>query len=141
MFQLTWKNKKLFKNLVKFIIKKKIFLEMTFPLLRLFTGRSIVLNAQFPHVTNLALFIRRGKIKNVRDFHMGLCPIIKLESIFDYGFDVSFERWAKLESYWSNTPNMINIRHLKLEYKMLLAIDNLASYLSETFSFISSKED
>lgn len=139
MFQLTWKNKKLFQKFSEVHHKKEDIFRDDIAFAAPLYWEEHCVECAIPSCYESCSLYRERKDKKCARFSYGVMPDNQAGGIFNYGFDVSFERWAKLESYWSNTPNMINIRHLKLEYKMLLAIDKLASYLSETFSFLSPK--
>ena len=50
-------------------------------------------------------------------FTYGIFPNSSFSGHYQYGLDINFERWAKLEAYWPKKPTMISIRFSRFEQK------------------------
>lgn len=143
MYQSTWKNEKLFKsfNEDSFDIPsssnfKSINIEKVAPLY----WEEHCIECAIPSCfDSCQLFVKREDGKCSR-FTYGIFTNHKTKGLFDFGADINFERWAKLESYWPKNPKMLSIKRIKSENSWINAIQSNINFLLSRIKFIDPKQ-
>jgi len=142
MYQSTWKNEKLFKRFDKdsFDIPssgnlKSKNIEKAAPLY----WEEHCIECAVPSCFNSCpLYVKRGDGKCSR-FTYGIFTNYKTKGLFDFGADVNFERWAKLESFWPKNPKMIPIKKIQSENAWIFTIQSNINFLLDRIKFIDRK--
>jgi len=73
-------------------------------------------------------------------FSYGIFPNSSFSGHYQYGLDINFERWAKLEAYWPKKPTMVSIRFSRFEQKALKKFNSLGAYLSKNIKLDKNKK-
>ena len=140
MYQLTWKNKKLF--------EEESILNLSDPLIsNRKVDRVLPLNWE-EHCVECAipscyescsLYSERDDKKCAR-FKYGIYPNYSTNGLLAFGADISFKKWAKLESFWPQDPRMVSLNSLRNEDKIIRNIENLVNTSSNFIRKIDSKK-
>ena len=84
------------------------------------------------------LFNTRKDQKCARFTH-GIVPNTQISGAYDFGAEITFRRWAKLETQWPKTPIYRTTGQSKRLSKFFNRIEYLASFLSDLSHKIDSK--
>ncbi len=60
-------------------------------------------------------------------FKYGIYPNASTSGLLDFGADISFKKWAKLESFWPKDPRMVSLKSLRSEDAIIRNIESLAN--------------
>ena len=140
MYQLTWKNKELFEEEEALNIRPPVIsdreIEKALPL----NWEEHCVECAVPSCyQSCSLYKPRGDLKCAR-FTYGIYPNPSTKGLFDFGADITFERWAKLESFWPNNPRMVNVNYIKLEDTIIRSIVSTAFKISTSVNMINPKK-
>ena len=92
MFQLTWKNKKLFQKFSEVHHKKEDIFRDNIAFAAPLYWEEHCVECAIPSCYESCSLYRERKDKKCARFSYGVMPHNQAGGIFDYGFDVSFER-------------------------------------------------
>lgn len=139
MYQLTWKNKNLYQDQEKIYFPK---FDSKFPsikkVLPLYWEEHCVECAIPSCYSSCKLYKKRKDLKCSR-LAYGIFPNDHVSGLFQFGADITFERWAKLESYWPKSPRMVQTKLVNLENNIIQFVENFALNLSSIFHFFDKK--
>ncbi len=140
MYQLTWKNKELF--------EEEPILDLSDqPLSNRKIDKVLALNWE-EHCVECAipscyescsLYSKRDDMKCAR-FKYGIYPNASTNGLLEFGADISFKKWAKLESFWPKDPRMVSLKSLRNEDAIIRNIESLANTFSNFLKIIDSKK-
>ena len=74
-----------------------------------------------------------------RRFPYGMMPNKTIKGLYDYGIDIFFLRWAKVEAEWHGMPAMISIETLKTYDRHSQKIGSLVNGVGNALQFINPK--
>jgi FkbH-like protein len=139
MYQLTWKNKKAYESQKPFNLKASVVTREIEKALPINWEEHCVECAVPDCYKSCSLYKPRADLKCAR-FTYGIYPNPSTSGLFNYGADISFERWAKLESFWPRSPKMVKLSHLRLEEAVISTIQNIIFKISTAINFIDPKK-
>ena len=141
MYQLTWKNKELFNKESILNLSDQPFstrkVERVLPL----NWEEHCVECAIPSCyESCSLYSARDDMKCAR-FVYGIYPNSSTNGLLNFGADISFKKWAKLESFWPKNPRMITLKSLRSEDAIIRSIENLANTTSNFIKKIDSKKN
>ena len=84
------------------------------------------------------LYVRRQDHKCAR-FAYGIYPNRQVSGLFNFGADIYFRRWAKLEAKWNSKPALIAIEKIRFQANVLTWIERLFSMGADVLQIVSPK--
>lgn len=140
MYQLTWKNKELFEDEEALNIRPPIISDREIKKALPLNWEEHCVECAVPSCyQSCSLYKPRDDMKCAR-FTYGIYPNPSTKGLFDFGADITFERWAKLESFWPNNPRMINVNYIKLEETIIRSIASTVYKISTAVNMIDPKK-
>lgn len=148
MFEITWKNKQQFSILPKLDAHPHKDTRKILKVSSLYWAEHCVECALPDCYTTCQLYNPREDRKCAR-FSYGAYPNSSFAGHYNYGLDINFERWAKLEAYWPQKPSMTSLSVSRAEQSALYKLNMLGvqlsrflwfdrkKYISSTFSWLT----
>lgn len=84
------------------------------------------------------LYVER-KDKKCARFENGIVANFDFRGLDGFGAEIRFRRWAKLQTFWVDTPKMLPLKTLSRLTKCVYFLDKIVSKVSDFFSFLSPK--
>jgi FkbH-like protein len=139
MYQLTWKNKNTYLEQELIALPKSHTSQPSVErVLPLYWEEHCVECAIPSCYQTCQLYKERKDLKCAR-FAYGIFPNTNTSGLLNFGADITFERWAKLESYWSAAPRMVPTSALIIENNIIQAVEKIAEKISNAVSFLDPK--
>ena len=89
--------------------------------------------------SNCKLYVSRSDQKCAR-FVYGIFPNKKVKGLFNYGADICFRRWGKIEAVWYGYPKMHSLTTLRMYDYFDRLIGVCTSTIANLFQFVNKKQ-
>ena len=141
MYQLTWKNKNSYADQEEVILLNDSVIDDPIERVLPLYWEEHCVECAIPFCYSSCPLYNKRKDQKCARFTYGIFPNNNTSGLLEFGADINFERWAKLESYWSQSPRMLSKESINFENKVIQSINSFADFFSSLFFIIDSKRN